>query len=85
MTLPGADKAVHAGLFLLLAATGALRFGAGARVLVPVLLYAAASELVQALLLASRSGDGWDLLADGVGAAAGWSLVRRRGAPAPAR
>jgi VanZ family protein len=78
VTLPGADKLVHAGLFLLLAGTAALRFGAGARVLVLALAYAAVSELVQAGLLAERSGDAWDLLADGVGAVAGWQLVRRR-------
>jgi hypothetical protein len=79
VTLPGADKAVHAGLFLLLSATGALRFGARRRVLALALAYAVASELVQAALLAQRSGDGWDLLADGIGALAGWQLVRRRG------
>ena len=28
---------------------------------------------------AERSGDGWDLLADAIGAVAGWQLVRRRG------
>ncbi len=78
MPVPGADKAVHAGLFLLLAGTAALRFGAAPLVLVLVLVYAAASELVQAALLAERSGDVWDLLADGLGAASGWELVRRR-------
>ena len=78
VTVPGADKVVHAGLFLLLTATAALRFGAGARVLVLALAYAVASELVQAGLLAERSGDVRDLLADAVGAVAGWVLVRRR-------
>jgi len=78
VTLPGADKLVHAGLFLLLAGTAGLRFGASTRVLVAVLAYAAGSELVQAALLAGRSGDALDLLADAVGAAAGWQLVRRR-------
>lgn len=76
--VPGADKLVHAGLFLLLAATAALRFGAARRVLVLALVYAAGSELVQAGLLAERGGDAWDLLADGVGAVVGWQLVRRR-------
>ncbi len=85
MTVPGADKVVHAGLFLLLAATAALRFGAVPGVLVLTLVYAAGSELVQAALLAERSGDAWDLLADGVGAAAGWELVRRGGAAARPR
>jgi VanZ family protein len=78
VTVPGADKAVHAGLFLLLAGTAALRFGAGLRVLALVLGYAALSELVQAGLLAERSGDAWDLLADAAGAVVGHQLVRRR-------
>ena len=78
VTLPGADKLVHAGLFLLLAGTAALRFGARPVVLALVLGYAAASEVVQASLLAERSGDGWDVLADAVGAVAGHQLVRRR-------
>ena len=78
MTVPGGDKAVHALLFLLLAGTAALRFGALPGVLGVVLGYAVGSELVQGLLLAERSGDAWDVLADGVGAVAGWQLVRRR-------
>jgi VanZ family protein len=78
VTLPGADKAVHAGLFLLLAATAALRFGVCPLVLGLVLGYATTSELVQAGLLAERSGDVRDLLADALGALAGWALVRRR-------
>ncbi len=78
VTVPGADKAVHAGLFLLLSGTAALRFGVGLRVLAAVLGYAALSELVQAGLLAERSGDPWDLLADAAGAVVGWQLVRRR-------
>ncbi len=78
VAVPGADKAVHLGLFLLLAVTAALRFGAVVRVLVLALAYAAGSELVQASLLAERSGDAWDVLADAVGAAVGWLFVRRR-------
>jgi VanZ family protein len=78
VTLPGADKLVHAGLFLLLAGTAALRHGARPVVLLLVLGYAAASELVQAVLLSERSGDGWDLLADALGAVVGHELVRRR-------
>ncbi len=74
--VPGADKLVHAGLFALLAGTAALRFGAMRRVLAGVLVYAALSEVVQAVLLAERSGDAYDLLADAVGALAGWQLVR---------
>ena len=78
VTVPGADKLVHAVLFLLLAGTAALRFGAVVAVLAVVLAYAVGSEVVQAVLLAERSGDAWDVLADAVGALAGWQLVRRR-------
>ena len=80
VTVPGADKAVHAGLFLLLAGTAALRFGAVRAVLAVVLSYAVGSEVVQGVLLAGRSGDAWDVLADAAGATAGWRLVRRRSA-----
>jgi VanZ family protein len=85
VAVPGADKAVHAGLFLLLTGTAALRFGAVLPVLALALVYAGASELVQAALLAERSGDAWDVLADAVGAVAGWLLVRRREAAADPR
>ena len=78
VTVPGADKLVHTGLFALLAATAALRFGARRRVLGAVIAYAALSEVVQALLLAERSGDAYDLLADAVGALVGWLVVRRQ-------
>ena len=77
VTLPGADKLVHAGLFLLLAASARLRFGAAPRVLAAVLAYAALSEAVQAVLLARRSGDLLDLLADAAGALVGWQVARR--------
>ena len=80
LSVPGLDKLVHALLFLLLAGTAALRLGATPLVLTLVLAYAAGSEAVQAVLLAERSGDVWDVLADAVGALAGWQLVRRRGA-----
>ena len=74
----GADKVVHAVLFLLLAATARLRFGGRWPVLAVVLAYAGLSELVQAVALAERSGDLYDLVADGLGALAGWLLVGRR-------
>jgi VanZ family protein len=85
VTLPGADKLVHAGLFLLLALTARLRFGGAAVVLVAVLGYAALSELVQAGLLSRRSGDLLDLLADSAGALLGWQLARRLLLRTPAR
>jgi len=74
---PGADKVVHGVLFGALAATALARFGPRRQVLVAVLAYAAVSEVVQALLLSRRSGDLWDLVADVVGALAGWALARR--------
>ena len=75
--LPGADKVVHALLFLLLAGTARLRFGAAATVLVAVLAYAVLSEIVQAELLTRRSGDLLDVVADGAGALLGWRVARR--------
>ena len=85
VTLPGADKLVHAGLFLLLAGVSRLRFGPASRVLAAVLAYAALSEVVQAVLLSGRSGDLLDLLADAVGALVGWQLARRWELTPPAR
>ena len=77
VSVPGADKLVHAGLFLLLAVTSRLRFGDLPQVLAAVLGYAALSELVQALLLPTRTGDLLDLVADAAGALGGWLLVAR--------
>ena len=78
LSFPGADKLVHAGLFLLLAVTARRRFGALPAVLLAVLVYAALSEVVQAVLLTRRSGDLLDVVADAAGAAAGWLLAARR-------
>ena len=77
MTLPGADKLVHAGLFALLAATAVWRFGRRPAVVVGLVAYAVLSEVAQGLLLADRSGDPLDVVADLVGTAAGWLLGRR--------
>lgn len=76
MDLPGADKLVHAGLFLLLAGATRVRFGGRWSLLAAVLAYAALSELVQAEALSRRSGDLLDVVADAVGALAGWLLAR---------
>jgi VanZ family protein len=74
---------VHAGLFALLAATdpAALRRRPGhpghGALLAALAGYAAVSELAQARLLSTRSGDVGDLVADLVGVAAGWWLAGR--------
>ena len=70
----GSDKVVHLALFALLAATTRWRFGAG---LWLVAAYAVVSELVQGLLLAERSGDPYDAVADLLGVALGWLLTGR--------
>ena len=74
---PGADKVVHAVLFGLLAATTRWRFGPTAAGFAAVVTYAVGSEVVQGVLLASRSGDAYDVVADLLGAVAGWLLARR--------
>ncbi|MDP9436196.1 MAG: VanZ family protein [Actinomycetota bacterium] len=76
--LPGADKAVHLLLFAVLTLTARWRFGSAAAVLAGLAAYAALSEVVQGLL-AERSGDVRDMLADLVGVAAGWLAARRLG------
>ncbi|MEX2290969.1 MAG: VanZ family protein [Mycobacteriales bacterium] len=73
----GSDKVVHLVLFGLLAATTRWRFGPQRRGLVAVVAYAAGSEVVQAALLTNRSGEAYDVVADLLGAAAGWLLARR--------
>jgi len=75
--VPGLDKVVHAVVFAALTFTG-LRAGLSARWFVPAVLgYALTSEAVQAWVLADRSGDPWDLLADAGGVALGAWLHRR--------
>lgn len=76
----GSDKVVHLVLFGLLAATTRWRFGRVTAGLVAVAAYAPVSELVQGLLLTSRSGDPYDVVADLAGVAAGWCVVGSRGA-----
>ena len=83
---PGVDKVVHASLFLALALTG--RWAGVARVvLAPVLvLYAAASEVVQGLI--GRDAAVGDWVADVVGILLGlllWQWLARRAAPGPDR
>ncbi|MCR8670436.1 VanZ family protein [Agrococcus sp. HG114] len=78
---PGLDKLVHAAVFLAPALLGVL---AGMQPLwlgAALVAHALLSELIQHSLLAARSGDGWDAVADVVGVAAGlaagWALRRR--------
>ena len=76
----GQDPHARGGRRLLaraVAATARARFGASPRVLAAVAGYAVVSELVQALLLARRSGDPLDVVADLLGAALGWWLAGR--------
>jgi hypothetical protein len=74
--VPYADKVVHVLVFAAVAWTG-LRAGIPARWLLPLLaLHAVTSELVQDRLLAQRSGDPADVVADLAGALAGTLLAR---------
>jgi VanZ family protein len=75
--IPDLDKVVHAGLFLLLAATTWWRFGGARAGLVAVIAYGGASEIIQWLALANRDGDVRDFCADAAGALLGWTLARR--------
>ena len=81
----GVDKVVHLALFAALAASGRWA-GVGARALaVPLLAYAAVSEVVQALPALARSMSLADWAADAVGVLLGlalWELAARR-SPAP--
>jgi hypothetical protein len=83
---PGVDKVIHASLFAALALTG--RWAGVARgVLASVLvLYAAASEVIQGLI--GRDATVGDLLADVVGSFLGllvWHWLSRRAARVPDR
>jgi len=76
-SIPNLDKAVHATLFLVLAATTRWRFGPRVAGLVAVVAYAVASELIQWQWLAHRDGDWRDAAADAAGALLGWLLATR--------
>ncbi|MGL5928522.1 MAG: VanZ family protein [Dermatophilaceae bacterium] len=84
-SLPGADKVVHAVVFLLPVLL-ALLAGFAARAVVAVsALHAILSELAQASILPARSGDVWDVAADLLGVLCGWlawtTVSRRRSRP----
>jgi hypothetical protein len=79
-SLPISDKLVHALLFGIPALLGGL-LRAGWWWPALLVVHAPVSELVQARLIATRTGDPWDAVADVVGVAVGWwiaqQLVRR--------
>ena len=75
---PGSDKLVHLVLFALLAAATRWRFGRRTVALAVLVVYAVTSEVVQGVLMDSRSGDPLDVVADLAGVALGWLLVARR-------
>ena len=74
-SVPVSDKLVHALLFGVPALLGGL-LGAGLWWPSLLVLHAPVSELVQARLIAPRTGDPWDAVADVVGVAVGWWLAR---------
>ena len=74
---PGSDKLVHLSLFAGLAATTRWRFGPLPVALAALGAYAVVSEVVQGALLASRSGDPVDVVADLVGVGLGWLAATR--------
>jgi hypothetical protein len=82
---PGIDKVVHAAVFGAVA-WAAVRCGIPARWVAAVLVaHAALSEVAQHLLLAQRSGDPLDALADTVGVVLGLALGRQSLRRRPAR
>jgi VanZ family protein len=82
VTVPHADKAVHAVVFALPALLGVLAGGRPRLVALVLAVHAPLSELVQHLWLPGRSGDPWDVMADWVGIALGlvvaMTVIRRR-------
>ena len=75
--LPGGDKVVHLALFALLALASRWRFGDPPPLLLALAGYALGSEVAQAVLLPTRSGDVLDVVADLAGVAAGWLAAAR--------
>ncbi|KAB2964712.1 hypothetical protein [Zoogloea sp.] len=77
------DKVEHTGAFIVLMLLGGRGWPARlAALFVGLVGYGLAIELCQHFLTANRVGDPWDLLADALGAAAGWALMHamaRRG------
>lgn len=87
LMFPGFDKVAHLLSFALVMAAGVV-VGLRPVVLAGVLLvHAGASEVIQHLWLADRTGDPVDVLADVTGIALGWwvgrAVSRRRAAARP--
>jgi VanZ like family len=83
---PNSDKVVHLLVFLVPVALALLAGAARWLVVVVFGAHAVVSEVVQALLLPTRSGDVADALLDLVGVALGvglWCVLVRRGAVQP--
>ncbi len=64
-------------MFAALAATTRWRFGGRPALLGAVVGYAVLSEVAQGALLSGRSGDPYDVVADVLGAVAGWLVASR--------
>lgn len=81
--IPGLDKVVHVGVFAAPALAGVLGGLRPAVLGAALAAHAVVSELLQHALLAERSGDAWDVVADLVGVALGLAVgvaLRRRAA-----
>lgn len=76
LPFPNADKVVHLSVFALPALLGLLAGLPGRWVVAVLVGHAALSEVVQGLLLAGRSGDPVDALADVVGVGLGVLAAR---------
>jgi VanZ family protein len=73
------DKVVHLALFGALALTGRLAGVAAIPLAVGLVVYAGASEVLQAVLPIGRDGDVRDALADALGVALGLVLFTQAG------
>jgi VanZ family protein len=89
--LPGFDKVVHVGVFLLPALFGVLAGVPLGWLGALLVAHAVVSEILQDRFLPGRAGDVWDVVADLVGVAIGLALgaairstLRRRATPSPA-
>jgi len=81
VAVPGADKAAHVLVFAAVMATGVIARLPAPWLAAVLAAHAGVSEVIQEFLLAGRTGDVWDAVADLGGVALGWylaSVVRRR-------